>query len=147
MFPILDEVTIRTAATVREDEVQRLLLERAVRKENRDLEPRRWRWRVEPGKEADFEYLRSSLFLGQRDVVVETKPAPSQTGVGLGRPAHETAPERHRISWSNWLAACRRWSWVRAAAYPAGRCFLGLRRRLLQWGDESRRPRRAGSGP
>jgi hypothetical protein len=61
VFSILDEVTIRTAAAVREDEIRRLLAEGEARQQARSREPRTSRWRVEPGKEEDFRYLRGWL--------------------------------------------------------------------------------------
>jgi hypothetical protein len=61
VFSILDEVTIRTAVAAREDEIRRLLAEGEARQQARSREPRTSRWRVEPGKEEDFRYLRGWL--------------------------------------------------------------------------------------
>ncbi len=115
MFSILDDITIGTEAALREDEVQRLLTERAARRRESSPDSRAWRWRVEPGKEVEFDHLRSWLLSG------------------LPEGPRETAAFPHRQRED--LATSRRPSPVRLGARLAGRAAMRAGRLLLQWGD------------
>lgn len=116
MFSILDEVTIETAAALREDEIQSMLKEREARRQARRHDPSTWRWRIEPGKEVEFEHLRGWLLSGLRE-------APGETAAFTHRQRED-------------LATPPRLSPARRAARLAGRAVMRARRRLLlQWGD------------
>jgi hypothetical protein len=135
VFSILDEATIKTAVAIREDEVRRLLTEREARQEERSREPRRWHWRVEPGKEEAFEHLRGWLLRSQRDALVETAARSQETHVRVPDRAHNAAAAGVR-------ARCRptrrRLSLVPGGVRLAGRGFSRVSRYLLQWGEGSR---------
>jgi hypothetical protein len=110
----------------REDEVQRLLTEREARRQEPRNGQRAWRWRIEPGKEAEFEYLRSWLLPGLPEGptdVATSRPDLVPAGRSDARPAHER------------VTTPRRLSPVRLGARLAGRAAVKAGRRLLQWGD------------
>lgn len=92
-------------------------------------EPKIWRWRIEPGKEETFEYLRGWLLGGQQEAPVEyVRPADQ---------AHETSAEPPDIRWRRWwLATAGRASLVRGSARLAGRALLRAGERVLQWAGE-----------
>jgi len=135
VFSILDEATMKTAAAIREDEMRRLLTEREARQEERSREPRRWRWRVEPGKEEAFEHLRGWLLRSQRDAPVETAAPTREAYVRVPDRAHKASAERDRV---RCRSTGRRLSLVLGGVRLANRGFSRVSRHLLQWGEGSR---------
>jgi hypothetical protein len=115
VFSILDDTTIGQTLAAREDEVQRMLKERAARRQERRHHPNTWRWRIEPGKEAEFEHLHGWLLSGLREGSRDT--------------AIVTLRAQERVT------TTRRLSPVRLGARLAGRAVMRAGRRLLQWGD------------
>jgi hypothetical protein len=139
VFSILDEATISEAAAARENEVRRLLTEREARQEERSVQPRRWRWRVEPGKEEQFEHLRGWLLRSQREDLVEIATPGRETYVNPPDSAPKMSAEYPRVRCRRQgPASRRRLSLVLGTALLASRAFPRLGRRLLQWGDASR---------
>jgi hypothetical protein len=137
VFSILDEATISEATAARENEVRRLLTEREARREERSVEPRRWRWRVEPGKEEAFEHLRGWLLRSQGDPLVETAATSRETAVRVPERAHKRSAEGAR---ARCRSTGRRMRLVPSSVRLAGRGFSRVSRRLLQW-DEGTRAR------
>jgi len=84
------EEVLRAAVAAREEEVRRLLVEKAARRLNHGRAPRRWRWHIEPGMETAFEHLRSWLLSSQREAPIEVA-APTQ-GAAQGKEAARRHP-------------------------------------------------------
>jgi hypothetical protein len=110
-----NQETFGTATAAGEDNAQEPLMEGTTGQESRRHDPRTWRWRIEPGKEAEFEYLRGWLLSGLRE-------APGETAAFTHRQREDFAPSR-------------RLSPVRSGARLAGRAAMRAGRRLLQWGN------------
>ena len=65
------EEILRAAVAAREEDVRRLLEEKAARRLDHGRAPRRWRWRIEPEMGAAFEHLRTWLLSSQREAPIE----------------------------------------------------------------------------
>jgi hypothetical protein len=139
VFSILDEVTIGAAVATREEEVRRLLTEREVRRQTRSRAPTTWSWRVEPGKEEEFEHLRGWYLSSLGDAPVAAATLSRGSHVGQPDTAHEASaqPSRARCRRPG-PASRRRLSLVLGGALRASRALPRLGRHLLQLGGESR---------
>ena len=137
MFSILDEATIGTAMATREEEVRLLLTEREVKRQKRNHPATAWNWRVEPGKEEEFEHLRGWLLSGLEDGAVDVATASRDARVRLADPtpgmASGTSLARCRRSS---VASRRQLRLVRTGACLAGRAFMGAGRHLIEWSGE-----------
>ena len=137
MQSILDETTIGAAVATREEEVRRLLTEREARRQTRSRAPSTWSWRVEPGKEGEFEHLRGWYLSSLRDAPVAAATAAGDGRVSMGEPAPTLAAASSPVRCRRpSLTRRRRRSFVRASARLAGRAFLGAGRRLIEWSEE-----------
>ena len=129
MHSILDQTTIDTAVATREEEVRRLLTEREVRRQTKSPAPTAWSWRVEPGKEEEFEYLRGWLLSSLGDGHVGAAAAGREAHVSLADLARSMPAKAPQMR-------CRRRSFTRGGARLVGRAFLGAGRRLVEWSGE-----------
>lgn len=92
--------------------------------------PKIWRWRIEPGKEETFAYLRGWLLRGQQEAPVEHVTAADQ--------GHETSAQPAATRWRPWwLGTAGRASLVKGSARLAGRALQKGGGRLLQWAGEA----------
>ena len=129
MHSILDEATIGTAVATREEEVGRLLTEREVRRQTRSPAPTAWSWRVEPGKEEEFDHLRGWLLSSLGDGHVGAATAGREAHLSLADLARSMPTKAPRMR-------CRRRSFAQGGARLVGRAFLGAGRRLVEWSGE-----------
>jgi hypothetical protein len=139
VFSILDEVTIGAAVATREEEVRRLLTEREARRQTRNRAPTTWSWRVEPGKEEEFEHLRGWYLssLGDTPVAAATAGGDSRVSMGEPTPALTAASSQMRCRRAG-VTSRRRLSLVLGSALLASRALPRLGRHLLQLRGESR---------
>ena len=129
MLSTSNEETLRGAVAVREDDTQGPPTRRTTPQGDRSHDLSTWRWRVEPGKEDDFEYLRAWLLWGAREAPAESVSPPDQA---QKMPAERGDAGRRRES----LATARQPSLVRGGARLAGEALSRAGRRLLQWSGE-----------
>ena len=139
MFSILDEATSGAAVATREEEVRRLLTEREVRRQTRSRAPTTWNWRVEPGKEEEFEHLRGWYLssLGDAPVAAATAGGDSRVSVREATPALAAESSQMRCRRPGFTSR-RRLSLVLGGALRASRALPRLSRHLLQLGGDSR---------
>ena len=128
MHSILDEATVGAAIATREEE---------VRRQQTSPAPTAWNWRVEPGKEEEFEHLRGWFLSSLEDGPVEVAIAGRDTHVSPADPARSVTAGPSQIRCRRpGLASRRRLPLLRAGACLVGRAFLGAGRRLVEWSDE-----------
>jgi len=89
---------VEATLKMRSEEAERVrLISDARRRASEGGVPRVWHWRVEPGMEEAFEYLRGWVLPSQQATTVETAalaegPAPLQEGARLGGPDQSLVP-------------------------------------------------------